>query len=172
MKDASNTQPVDIKTEIERLHAHCRCAILATTDSLGRAQASYAPYAFMDGCYYIFISELAPHTSNIQLNPSVGILIIEDETSARNIYARTRLNYHTHATIIERDSAECRAALAALREHAGNTIDALAQLGGFIMVRLTPQKGLLVLGFGKAYELDHKDPGNPVYIDQTYLKNR
>ncbi|MCE1159842.1 MAG: pyridoxamine 5'-phosphate oxidase family protein [Burkholderiales bacterium] len=162
---------VDIQTEIERLHAQCISAILATTDANGDAQASHAPYAFLDGCYYVFVSGLAAHTSHMQHKPNVGMLIIEDESSARNVYARARLSYQTHATVIERDSAECQNALSALRQRAGNTLDVLSQLGDFVMVRLTPHKGSLVLGFGKAYVLDGQNPNRTMHIDSAYLKN-
>lgn len=171
MSNAPNPSPQpSVQTEIERLRTQCISAILATTDADGHAQASYAPYAFLHGCYYIFISALAAHTQHILNNPNIGILIIEDESSARNVYARARLSYQTLATMIERDSAECQNALVALRQRAGSTMDVLSQLGDFVMVRLTPHKGSLVLGFGKAYALDGQNPDNAMYIDEAYLK--
>ena len=171
MSNAPNPSPQpSVQTEIERLHAQCISVILATTDAGGDAQASYAPYAFLHGCYYIFISALAAHTQHILNNPNVGLLIIEDESSARNVYARARLSYETHASIIERDSAECHNALTALRERAGSTMDVLSQLGDFVMVRLAPHKGSLVLGFGKAYALDGQAPDHAVPMDEAYLK--
>ncbi|MBS1174625.1 MAG: putative pyridoxamine 5-phosphate oxidase-like FMN-binding protein [Burkholderiaceae bacterium] len=175
MNDASQhpataVQP-NIATEIERLHTQCVSAILATTDADGHALPSYAPYAFLHGCYYVFVSGLAAHTQHILSNPNVGILIIEDESSARNIYARARLSYQTRATMIERDSAECHRVLVALRERVGRTMDVLSQLGDFVMMRLTPHKGSLVLGFGKAYALDGQNPDNAMHIDEAYLKN-
>ncbi|MBP6242520.1 MAG: pyridoxamine 5'-phosphate oxidase family protein, partial [Hydromonas sp.] len=96
MSNAPNPSPQpSVQTEIERLHAQCISAILATTDAGGDAQASYAPYAFLHGCYYILISALAAHTQHILNNPNVGLLIIEDESSARNVYTRARLSYET-----------------------------------------------------------------------------
>ena len=172
MSNAPNPSPQpSVQTEMERLHAQCISVILATTDAGGDAQASYAPYAFLHGCYYIFISALAAHTQHILSNPNVGLLIIEDESSARNVYARARLSYESHASIIERNSTECQNALTALRERAGSTMDVLSQLGDFVMVRLTPHKGSLVLGFGKAYALDGQAPDHAVPMDEAYLKN-
>lgn len=172
MSNAPNPSPQpSVQTEMERLHAQCISVILATTDAGGDAQASYAPYAFLHGCYYIFISALAAHTQHILNNPNVSLLIIEDESSARNVYARARLSYESHASIIERNSTECQNALTALRERAGSTMDVLSQLGDFVMVRLTPHKGSLVLGFGKAYALDGQAPDHAVPMDEAYLKN-
>lgn len=167
---APAAQP-DIATEIARLHTQCISTILATTDADGHALPSYAPYAFLNGCYYVFVSGLAAHTQHIFSHPNVGILIIEDESSARNVYARARLSYQTRATVIERDSAECQNALVALRQRAGNTLDVLSQLGDFVMVRLTPHKGSLVLGFGKAYVLDGQNPDHTMHMDSIYLKD-
>ena len=172
MSNAPNPSPQpSVQTEIERLHAQCISVILATTDAGGDAQASYAPYAFLHGCYYIFISALAAHTQHILSNPNVGMLILDDESSARTVYARARLSYESHASSIERNSTECQNALTALRERAGSTMDVLSQLGDFVMVRLAPHKGSLVLGFGKAYALDGQAPDHAVPMDEAYLKN-
>ena len=50
-------------------------------------------------------------------------------------------------------------------------MDVLSQLGDFVMVRLAPHKGSLVLGFGKAYALDGQAPDHAVPMDEAYLKN-
>ncbi len=161
-----------IQTAIDALHRQCISAILASTDAQGHAQASYTPYALLDGHYYVFISALAAHTGNILNTPKVGLLIIEDESSARNLYARTRLSYDTDASVVARDSDECAHALSQLRERAGNTVDMLSQLGDFVMVKLTPYAGSLVLGFGKAYALNPQQPSAAQHINEAYLKQK
>ena len=143
-----------IQAQIDRLHSECLSLMIASLDEHGHPQVSSAPYALIDNHYYIFVSKLSAHTQHIQQHPHIGILIIEDETKTRNIYARARLSYQAQAAFIERDSTLFATAFEILKQRAGNTLEVLVQLPDFSMVQIKPLQGTLILGFGKAYELD------------------
>ncbi|WP_434778778.1 pyridoxamine 5'-phosphate oxidase family protein [Neisseria sp. Ec49-e6-T10] len=143
-----------LQPEINRLHQDNLSLIMATKDHDGFPNASYAPFVYVDGHYYVFISEIAPHTQHLLNTPELSIMIIDDERNTRNIYARARLSYQAKANQVQRDCDEFKKAMDALYPRGGNTLDVLTQLGDFSLFRLTPQKGRLVLGFGKAYTLN------------------
>ena len=171
--DGLRSDYAETQAEIARLHEKCRSLILSTLDEHNQPHTSYAPFVHHHGCYYIFVSGLASHTHALQAHPEqVGILIIEDESATRNIYARSRLSYQVIAHIIERYSDECISVLKKMRTRLGNTVDMLAQLTDFVMVRLMPRQGTLTMGFGKNYILDAEHPNIVTPITAELLKNR
>ena len=172
----ATTEPLHIdvaQAEIEQLHHRCRSLILSTLDEHRQPEVSYAPFVHHHSYYYIFVSGLSPHTRALQAHPEhVSLLIIEDEADSRNIYARSRLSYQAVAHIIERHSDECISVLKQMHERLGNTVDLLAQLGDFVMVRLMPRHGTLIMGVGKTYVLDAEHPSIITPITPEQLKNR
>lgn len=143
-----------LQAEIDRLHNECFSLMMATNNKQGEPNASYTPFAWLNNCFYILVSGLATHTVNLQQNPNLAILLADDESKTRNIYARVRLSYQARAETVDKNSEEYENALAALTERAGKTVGLLASLPDFVMVRLLPLKGTLVQGFGKAFVFD------------------
>lgn len=143
--------------EIDRLHRECLSLIMATTNAAHTPAASYAPFAHMDGGFYILVSGLAVHGENLKNQPELDILLIEDESKTRNIYARLRLNYRVRASRVDKGSAEHARAVALLTGRAGKTVELLDSMDDFTMYRLTPLRGTLVQGFGKAFVFDPAD---------------
>ncbi len=137
---------------------------LATEGEAG-PEASYSPFVFSEGHLYIFISELASHTLNLMRCPAVGIMLIEDETNSRNIFARNRITLQCHAGEIARDDDQYETIMQLYRERHGPTVDLLRTLPDFRLFRLAPQQGRLVLGFGRALTIEMPDfklqPINP-----------
>lgn len=113
--------------------------------------SSYAPFAVGDDCLYILISEIAIHASNLLANGSASVLIIEDEDTAQELFARKRVNYQVDAKHIVTDEDEWNIGIAALAQRHGTRIDSLSQLEDFKLFRLTPKTGRYVKGFGKAF---------------------
>ena len=83
-----------------------------------------------------------------------SILIIEDEGLSKEIYARERLNFACTCREIARDAGEFSIAVSGLGERHGDIVEMLCGLSDFRLFQLTPQHGVLVLGFGKAYEIN------------------
>ncbi len=154
------TNNIDMHTlapEIDRLHRECLSLIMATTNAENVPTASYTPFVHMEGHFYILVSGLAIHGENLKVHPDLDVLLIEDESKTRNIYARLRLNYRVTASSVDKGSEEHDRAVALLTQRAGKTVGLLDSMDDFTMYRLTPARGTLVQGFGKAFVFDPAD---------------
>ena len=73
--------------EFQNLRETLKTVQLATLNSDGQPEASYAPFVWFEQNYYLYLSELAKHTSNLLGNSSVTLLFIESEESSPNLFA-------------------------------------------------------------------------------------
>ncbi|SFX48585.1 HugZ family protein [Marinospirillum alkaliphilum] len=127
--------------------------ILSTVNADGLPEASYAPCIQQDGCFYVYVSELASHTRNLLDRPQASLLFIEPETEARNLFARKRATLEISARNIERESQQWLVVLSAMETKLGNTVSVIRGLKDFHLLELKPRKATFVTGFGKAFEL-------------------
>lgn len=126
---------------------------LATVGEDGEPHAGYTPF-LMDGInVVVYVSQLALHTRDLLSNGQASVMIISDEAEASQIFARTRVSYQCRAEVVARDSADHDALLDRFEQRHGKMIGLLRQLPDFVLFRLVPQRGQLVMGFGKAYRL-------------------
>ena len=129
-------------------------AILGTVNSKNEPNSSYAPFGFdEDGNFYIYISELSKHTKNIIQNPKISIMIIEDEKSSQTIFARKRLTIMGNGRKINRESKEWETKIKIMENKFDETFKYLKNMEDFHLFQITPEYGLLVYGFGKAFKL-------------------
>ena len=69
------------------LISEMKSIILSTNSFMNIPNSSYAPsIQSSDGNFYIYVSELSKHTSNILVNPKISIMIIEDESKSDNLF--------------------------------------------------------------------------------------
>lgn len=135
--------------------------MLSTVTPEGQPQASYTPFVMgRDRTFYIFVSGLSSHTQNLQKTPQAGILLIEDETQATQIFARRRLMYDCVVNLIDRHDPQWSGLADQFKQRFGNLVDMLRQLPDFQIFRLMPQGGRFVVGFGAAYDI------NPENLEQ------
>ena len=99
------------------------------------------------------LSDIAIHARNLRKYPSASVLIIEDEDSAEELFARRRVSYTIEAEALAVDSPEWHAGVDLLAQRHGERPRNLSQLSDFHLYRLRPQSGRYVKGFGKAYFL-------------------
>ena len=126
---------------------------LATVGQHGKPLASYAPFYRTDnGDYFIFVSTLSSHTSNLATG-TASILIIDDEARTSQIYARNRLGFHCNCQQVRPDNTLYGEILKGLEERHGAVIQTLRTLADFRLYRLRPESGSFVVGFGQAYEV-------------------
>lgn len=154
--------------EINKLHESTLSLILSTMNSQRELETSYTPYIYQENAYYFLISELAPHTQNIQINPFFSLLIIEDEACAKNIYARNRLVYKAIASKLDKSDQDHQEILHRLSQRAGKTVELLKTMPDFLLFEATPEQGRLILGFGKAFLLD-ANTGQVTHVDKDLL---
>tara|TARA_Y100001968_G_C18902848_1_gene501569 strand:+ start:25 stop:537 length:513 start_codon:yes stop_codon:yes gene_type:complete len=120
--------------------------------------SSYAPAAIdEEGNYYIYVSELSKHTRNLLINSKVSIMLIEDEVTSKNIFARKRFTINANAEIINRDTQNWYEKIQLLESKFGESIKFLKEMTDFHLFKLVPIDGLLVYGFGKAFNFVGKN---------------
>lgn len=142
-----------LSSEVEQFINSRKSLQLSTITQEGNPYASYAPFALGDDCLYVLISEIAVHATNLQHNPKASVLIIQDEDSADELFARIRVNYSVDAENIEVDSEKWHEGLKILSDRHGERINNLSQLSDFKLFKLNPTGGRFVKGFGRAYTL-------------------
>lgn len=153
LQDKAHRLREKLLPEIERFKTERSTLQLATQDAAGVPNASYAPFALADDGFYILVSELARHGTNLKESPSVSVMLLEDESEAKTVFARKRLTFDAVAELVARDSELFTKGVAALSERFGEMIDNLSQLKDFNLFKLSPQQGLYVKGFGQAFSL-------------------
>lgn len=155
--------------EIQEMKQEIRTLALATVDSQGVPNVSYAPFVINEGEYQVLISNIARHARNLREVPKVSLMLIDDECKSREIFARRRLTFDAVARHIERDSDEWERVLQALKARHGDLVDELASMLDFNIFSFKPEHGLFVKGFGKAFDVSVDDLVSFVHLDEGHL---
>lgn len=156
--------------EIQEFKQKCKTILLATVDADGNPNVSYAPFVINHGEYQVLISEIARHARNLQAVPKVSLMLIDDESLSRQIFARRRLTFDATARLINKSSEEGKSALNALYERHGEMIEELAKLEDFKLFSFKPTQGLFVKGFGKAFQVSADDLVNVVHLEIGHIE--
>jgi len=128
-------------------------AQLATLGCDATPEASYAPCVWRDGHCFVFLSELASHTQNIKLDPSISLLLIEAEAAAGNAFARKRISLFGSAEIVARTDDTYKTVINDFYHSFGDVMKLIEPLADFHLFRIIVQRGRFIRGFGQAYEL-------------------
>ena len=156
----------EVLKEKEKLINKMNSLILGTIDSNNIPNSSYAPFGVdKNNNFYIFISELSKHTKNIITNQEVSMMIIEDESSCQTIFARKRFTITGRASKIPRESNEWVEKINILERKFDDTFSYLKNMKDFHLFQIIPKKGLLVYGFGKAFNLEGPELVNIVHLN-------
>ena len=138
---------------------------LATVGPEGLPEASYAPFVFHRGDYFLFLSDLAAHTQNLKANPDISLLLIEDETGGGNAFARKRITIAGCTEIVARGDALFATVLADFHRRFGKVMELIEPLADFHLFRVHPREGRFVRGFAQAYRLSGEGLGQLGHID-------
>ncbi|SON53398.1 heme utilization protein HutZ [Vibrio tapetis] len=158
-----------IGPEIQEFRDGCQTLQLATLNG-AIPHVSYAPFAHNEQGYFILVSDIAQHGQNLKTAKSVSIMMIEDESAAKTIYARRRLGFDTQAECIDKQSETGIAAIACLKARFGDIVESLSSLADFNLYQLTPEKGRYVKGFGQAFDVSGDDLLSFVHLDEGHRK--
>ncbi|MBY6196169.1 heme utilization protein HutZ [Vibrio hangzhouensis] len=156
--------------EIKEFRQNRKTIQLATVDEEGRPNVSYAPFVQNQEGYFVLISQIARHARNLESNPYVSLMMIEDETESKQLFARKRLTFDAVATTVERDSDLWHQVIAQMQQRFGEIIDGLSQLQDFILFNLKAEQGLFVKGFGQAYQVSGDDLVDFVHLQEGHRK--
>lgn len=154
--------------EIQELKAQALTIMLSTVDKDGNPNVSYAPFVINNGEYQVLISTIARHARNLLEVPKVSLMIIEDESKSRQIFARRRLSFDAAVRVLERHSEEWEQAIAALKARQGNLVDELSKMQDFNVFCFKPERGLFVKGFGQAFQVSNDDLVNFVHLQEGH----
>ncbi len=149
------TESEKLEREMRAFRGTLRSVVLATTNSEGLPDASYAPcLEDAAGHVYIFVSGLARHTQNLLTTARVSVLFIEDEGETANVFARRRLTLDCSAAPIPRDYPDWVGVLDGLAERQGKLVETLRGLADFQLFRLTPRSATYVRGLGQTFRFE------------------
>ncbi len=128
--------------------------VLGTVNKDAVPNASYAPFVKdTEGNFYVFISGLSEHTVNMEQTQCASVLLLEDEKTCKNIFARSRLTYKCDVQVLERDSSAWENIVELFGERFGKMVGFFKKSPDFRLMQLKPQSGLFVIGFGQAYRV-------------------
>lgn len=131
---------------------------LATASASGEPEASVVAAALdAHGAFLIHVSGLAAHTRHLRETGRASVLLAEDEAATNQPLARRRLTWRCTAEFVPPADPRFPNAVEALRARFGAAFELTLTLPDFHLVRLVPQSGRLVAGFGETYEADPAD---------------
>ena len=126
---------------------------LATVNADGKPEASYAPCAWVENNFYLFLSQLSSHTGNLAQNPSISLLLIEDAAATSNYFARKRASLHGRVRTVAREDEAFARIMQAFHRRFGKVMEIIEPLPDFHLFCVEAESGSFVRGFGQAYEL-------------------
>ena len=128
-----------------------RTLCLAVNSADNVPEMGVSPFIRGDGGLYIYTSHLSQHVRDLLKQGVATCMICEDEGDSVNIWGRNRLKFCVEAVEISRRDVNFDILCHEFTAAHGSTMDLIRDFTDFHMIRLTPQKGILVLGFAKAF---------------------
>lgn len=141
-------------TVCEMLKNEMKTLQLSTVGENGEPHCGYTPYIVDGATLVVFVSQLAVHTRDMLSTSQAAAMIITDEQSTGNLFARCRVSYQCKTEQVEITDPEYTPLLDRYHERHGKMVALLRQLPDFVLIRLAPYSGQFVMGFGKAYRLE------------------
>ena len=130
---------------------------MSTVDNEGCPLISDAPFVVDDyRTFYLFLTDLAKHTSFLRESGKGSVMFIEDENATAQIFARTRVIFQCDAIEMTRSSKSAERMLSKMEDRFGELLITLRSLSDFHLFRLSPKNGTFVMGFGQAYSISGK----------------
>ena len=127
---------------------------ISSIDEKGYPFSSYAPFVKHNHKYYVYLSLMAKHSSNLTKNKIASIFFSEDEKDCLNIFAKKRVSIQCNVERLEQNTNEEIEILNLFRKKFDSEmIDTLNKMKDFYLFEFTPFYGEAVFGFGKAYNL-------------------
>ncbi|SJM92009.1 Pyridoxamine 5'-phosphate oxidase-related FMN-binding protein [Crenothrix polyspora] len=158
MSEINPQELQDLATSYQTLIASRQTLLLSTASASGVPDISYAPFVRDHaGVFYLYVSKMACHTTNLLNNPQASILFIRSESESRNLFARERAVLNCSVQEISRNDAIYPDRLQALQEKFGEVVSVLRSLSDFHLFALRPENGRYVIGFGRAFAINVQD---------------
>ena len=144
----------DLKNEYINFFLSFKSLELSTIGKNNQPQTSYAPFVSDDKKnFFIYISSLATHTKNLLNNKKAGVMLIESEEKAENIFIRRRVIFECEVIIIPKNIEEWEKTMNNFDYTFGEIMKTLRMLSDFKLFKLKPKSGRFIKGFGNAYKI-------------------
>ena len=140
----------------DRLLAQKTIIMTALTDE-DAPEMGVTPLIRFDGGLYIYPSRLSSHVRALLARRHGQFLLIEDEATAQNIWARKRMKFNASIEDISRDDPLFDPLCEEFAKMHGPTMNLIRDFSDFHMLKLTPLSGVLVTGFANAYAVSGAD---------------
>ena len=124
---------------------------IATLDDSAVPAMGVSPFIRRHDGLYIYTSHLAGHVQALLAQKRASFVIALDEAETLNIWARHRLKFRGLVTEVLRDDREFSVLCDDFAVAHGNTMRLIRDFTDFHMLRISPENGVLVLGFAKAF---------------------
>lgn len=155
----------EVRNEYQTFTNIVESLMLGTVDSEENPNVSYTPFVIdEDKNIYILVSGMSVHTQNLHANGKASVMFVEDEKDSKQIFARRRLTYDCTGILMEKDNPQWDLIADKFAERFGNIMDSLRSLPDFRIFKLTPYKGLFVIGFGAAYRISGENLNDVIHI--------
>jgi len=152
---------------MENLLKNQKSLMISSLGKDNNPEISYAPFVMLDNKVYVYLSKAANHYYNLRDNHKCSVMIIEDESTCKTIFARTRVSFSCEANMMDNVSDEI---FAKFDEVHDAKMMAMFKKMDFDMFELNIKSGRLVKGFGQAYEIKFVD-GKAEYTQVTGVGN-
>ena len=138
---------------LARLIRETRVAALGTLHEREPNLAMVA-YSFAEdfSAFYIHVSKLGKHTTDMEADPHVGLLIAETDDSRADPQTLARVSIHGMAEILPRSDPGYAHVKKSYLERFPEA-EQLFSLGDFNLWKISPRGGRFVAGFGRAFNL-------------------
>ncbi len=128
--------------------------VIGTVDEKGLAFSSYAPFVYANHKFYIFISDVAKHATNLKASQKASLFFIEDESKAEQIFARKRISLQVSSSLVAREEDEFEEVMKLFKEKfSEGMMNMLLGMSDFNLYALSTDSGEATFGFGEAYAI-------------------
>ena len=128
--------------------------MISSLSKENQSEISYAPFIMKDNNLYIYISKTASHYQNLIDNSNCSVMVIEDESTCKTIFARQRVSFSCEASILKEN---VEVVFEEFENVHGSQMMMVLKNLDFDIFKLDIKKGRLVKGFGQAFDILVKD---------------
>lgn len=160
-----------LETERDALLSQARTILMAATgdsdSDSDMPEMGVTPFVWHEGAMFIYPSRLSAHVRAMLAAGKAAFLVIEDEGSAQNIWARKRIKFDSELTEIDRKTDVFDAVCDVFASRHGPTMGLIRDFTDFHLLRLRPTCGVMVVGFAQAYRLTGPDLAVTAHLRQS-----
>ena len=146
-----------LEAQRDGLIAAAKTVLMAAAGEAGMPEMGVTPFVRHNGAIHIYPSRLSAHVRAMLDGRKGAFLIVEDEMSAQNIWARKRLKINADLIEIDRQEDEFDEVCALFEDRHGPTMGLIRDFSDFHLLRLRPRDSVMVLGFAQAFRLSGPD---------------